>query len=86
MSDWIGYAAAFCTTAAFFPQALQVWRTKNTRDLSRTMFLLFCTGVALWLAYGIAIASTPIIIANIFTLTLAGYILVMKLTESSRVQ
>lgn len=86
MNDWIGYAAAFCTTAAFFPQARQVWITRRTRDLSLPMFMLFCTGVLLWLAYGIALASLPMIIANILTIILAGYILFMKLTEHRRPQ
>lgn len=84
MTDLLGFLAAFCTTVAFLPQALQVWRTRRTQDLSLGMFLLFTTGVALWLVYGVMIASAPIAVANVFTLLLAGYILVMKLTEKSR--
>lgn len=82
--DLLGYLAAFCTTVAFVPQAWKVYRTKQTNDLSLGMFALFTTGVALWLAYGVLIASAPIYIANTFTLLLAGYILVMKLTENAR--
>jgi len=84
MTDWIGYFAALCTTAAFFPQALKVWRTHRTEDLSLSMFLLFCTGVVLWLVYGLILGSTPLIIANVCTVVLAGYCLYMKLTEKSR--
>jgi MtN3 and saliva related transmembrane protein len=36
-------------------------------------------GVALWLTYGIAIHSWPMIIANSVTLALAGTVLVLKL-------
>lgn len=82
--DLLGYLAAFCTTVAFVPQAWKVYRTKQTNDLSLGMFALFTTGVALWLAYGVLIASAPIYIANTFTLLLAGYILVMKLTGNAR--
>lgn len=82
--DLLGYLAAFCTTVAFVPQAWKVYRTRQTNDLSLGMFGLFTTGVALWLAYGVLIASAPIYIANTFTLLLAGYILAMKLTESAR--
>lgn len=82
--DLLGYLAAFCTTVAFVPQAWKVYRTKQTNDLSLGMFVLFTTGVALWLAYGVLIASAPIYIANTFTLLLAGYILVMKLTGNAR--
>lgn len=84
MTDWLGYIAAFCTTAAFVPQALQVWRTKRTQDLSLGMFLTFTVGVGLWLLYGIAIQSMPVVLANALTLLLAGYILYMKLTEKHR--
>jgi len=83
-TDWLGYIAAFCTTVAFVPQAWQVYRTRQTQDLSLGMFLLFTTGVALWLWYGVRIGSMPIVIANVFTLTLAGYILAMKLGEKRR--
>lgn len=84
MTDLIGYIAAFCTTFAFVPQAMTVWKTGSTRDLSLAMFLIFTLGVALWLVYGILVGSMPVTIANILTLVLAGYILYMKLTEKRR--
>lgn len=83
-TELLGYLAAFCTTVAFVPQALQVYRTRSTRDLSLGMFLLFTTGVALWLWYGVRIGSMPVTVANVLTLALAGYILSMKLTEKRR--
>ena len=46
---YIGYFAAFCTTVAFFPQALKVWRTKSTKDISLNMFIIFTLGVFSWL-------------------------------------
>ena len=79
--DWIegiGFAAATLTSIAFVPQALQVWRSRSARDISLPMYLLFATGIALWLTYGLLIGSAPIIFANGFTLTMAVAILVMK--------
>jgi hypothetical protein len=43
------------------------------------MFLLFNLGVFLWLIYGIALGSAPIILANTVTLALALTILALKL-------
>src|SRR3712207_3680288 len=43
--DWTDYAAAFCTTAAFVPQVLRVWRTRSTGDISLRMFLALVTGL-----------------------------------------
>lgn len=76
----IGLAAGFCTTAAFLPQAVKTWRSKSAKDLSLGMYLIFCTGVALWLTYGILISDLPIIITNVVTLILALSILYFKLT------
>jgi MtN3 and saliva related transmembrane protein len=54
-------------------------RTKNTRGISRGMYVMFTVGVALWLVYGIALNSWPMILANTVTLVLAGTILALKL-------
>src|SRR5947199_3198273 len=79
LPDWIGYAAAFCTTTAYVPQVLRVYRTRSTRDISLRMFLVLVTGLSLWLAYGFWKGELPIVIANSITLTLAGTILFFKL-------
>ena len=42
------------------------------------MFLLFSTGVALWLLYGIRLRSWPIIASNGMTLVLSLSILYLK--------
>ena len=79
MNEFIGYFAAFCTTIAFIPQAYKVWKTKSTKDISLSMFIIFTTGVLSWLIYGITIANFPIILANSITLTLSVFILVYKI-------
>jgi MtN3 and saliva related transmembrane protein len=76
----IGLLAGFCTTAAFLPQVVKTWRSKSAKDLSLGMYSIFCTGVLLWLVYGIIIADLPIIIANAATLMLALSILYFKLS------
>lgn len=74
----VGSIAAFCTTVAFLPQVVKVYRTKHARDLSLPMYIIFSFGVLGWLVYGFLDNSLPIIIANIITLVLALYILGMK--------
>ena len=75
----LGLVAGTFTTIAFLPQVIQTWKTKSTRDVSLGMFSLFCTGVFLWLVYGILIQDLPIIIANVITFILAATILWFKL-------
>jgi len=79
VAELIGSLAAILTTTAFIPQVWQVWRTRHTKDISLAMYAFFTTGVALWLAYGVLLASWPIIIANCITLLLAGSVLILKL-------
>ena len=76
--DLLGALAGICTTAAFAPQAFKVWRTRSVRDISLTMYILFCSGLILWLIYGYQIRAWPILVANSITLGLAGSVLVMK--------
>ena len=78
LTNNIGSAAATLTTIAFIPQVWKVWRTRHAADISMGMYVLFTIGVALWLTYGILIESWPIIMANSFTLALAGAVLAMK--------
>ncbi|KPJ95282.1 MAG: hypothetical protein AMJ53_03115 [Gammaproteobacteria bacterium SG8_11] len=74
----VGGLAGVLTTIAFIPQVVKTWRSRSAEDISLFMFLLFSTGVALWLIYGIAIGSVPVIAANAITLMLAVAILVLK--------
>ena len=82
IGEWIGYAAATLTTASFIPQAWLTFRTRDVSGISLGMYASFTLGIALWLAYGIALAAWPIIIANAITLALASAILAMKLLLS----
>jgi MtN3 and saliva related transmembrane protein len=78
---FLGYPAAFLTTIAFVPQAWQSWRTRDLSGISLPMYTLFTTGVALWLGYGIAIGSVPVIVANSITLLLASAVLWLKILD-----
>lgn len=77
--ELLGFAGAALTTASFIPQAVMTIRTRETHGISRGMYIIFTTGVGFWLAYGIAIDSLPMILANTVTLGLAGTILGLKL-------
>ena len=53
--------------------------TKSTKDISIWMFLIFTTGVLLWLIYGLMIINYSLIIANTITLILSISILIAKI-------
>ena len=83
-ADWLGYAAATLTTAAFVPQAWLIFRTRDVSGISLAMYSAFTAGIALWLAYGVALGAWPVIIANVVTLALASCILVMKIVHHEK--
>ncbi len=75
----LGFAAATCTTVAYAPQFIKVWKTRSARDISLGMFLVMVLGLALWLVYGLLSGDAPLVAANAVTMLLAGGILFMKL-------
>lgn len=83
-SDILGYAAAILTSASFIPQAWRTFRTKDVSGISTRMYTVFTLGVAVWLAYGIVLKETPMMVANSVTLVLACAVLGMKLRYGKR--
>ena len=77
--ELIGGAAATITTLCWVPQAVKVIRTRDTRSLSLIMYLMLAVGIGLWLVYGLAIHSMPLIGANTVTFVLVVIILGMKI-------
>jgi MtN3 and saliva related transmembrane protein len=76
---FLGLLAATLTTLSFVPQVIKTWKTKSAKDFSAGMLIAFCSGVFLWLIYGLYISALPVILANSITLLLAGIILFFKL-------
>lgn len=75
----LGMLAGILTTVAFLPQVIKTWKSRSAKDLSLGMFSIFCTGVLLWLVYGLLENDLPIILANSVTLVLALTLLAFKL-------
>ena len=75
----IGLTAALLTTIAFVPQAIKALKTKQTKDISLIMYILFTAGVLCWLVYGIMLGELPIILANSVTLIFAAMVLILKI-------
>lgn len=74
-----GFFAAALTTLAFVPQVVHTLRTRDTRAISLWMYVLFTTGVFLWLVYGSVLTLWPVVIANGVTFLLAFAVLVLKI-------
>ena len=83
-TDLLGYCAAALTTLSFLPQALLTLRTRDVAGISLGMYGAFTLGVALWLAYGLALGEWPIVAANAVTLALSATILAVKVLEDRK--
>ena len=85
-STWVflcGTIGGFCTTFAFVPQVVKIWR-QGGRDLSYGMLFLYLVGVSLWLAYGLLIHATAITLTNAATLLLIAVATGLKAWTAKR--
>lgn len=81
-ATWItvlGFVAASLTTFAFLPQAVKVWKSRSTHDISLAMFVMSCSGIFLWAVYGILRNDLPMTASSVASLAIALFILGMKL-------
>ena len=75
----LGFMAGTLTTISYIPQALKIWRAHSSREVSLARYVLVCTGLSLWVGYGLFVKSLPIILTNVFSLTIAFGILLLKM-------
>ncbi len=78
----VGVLSAIGTTAAWLPQVVQTWRTREADDFSWSYLALFSSGVAGWIVYGILRKDGVVIAANAVTLLLVLTVLYVKIRES----
>jgi MtN3 and saliva related transmembrane protein len=67
-SEVVGFIAGALSCTTFLPQVIKTWKSKSTKDVSLSMFLIASVGTAMWLVYGILIHSFSIIATNIVVL------------------
>jgi MtN3 and saliva related transmembrane protein len=66
----VGFVAGLLTTLSLVPQVLKTWRLRSGVGLSFWMLLTFNVGVVLWIGYGLAVMSRPIVFWNGVTLSI----------------
>ena len=86
MITLIGISAGIMTSGCLIPQVIKTYKSKSTRDFSRSYLIIMECGLALWEVYGLLTKDVPIIIANTFGFILVGYILYVKVSDKNRSQ
>lgn len=59
----------------YFTQTYKILKTKNVQGVSLATYLIFGTGIVIWLLYGLSRMDLPIIISNIVSLVGAGAVI-----------
>lgn len=78
----IGFSASLLSILNQFPQAIKVFKTKDTISISLLMYCLLLICISLWLIYGIILNIAPIILANSLSLIPVIYIFIIKLKNT----
>lgn len=76
--DIIGFAAAAMAAVIFLPQVIKTVKTKDTKGLSLSSFILISLSNSLWLTYGLLSSDTAIILSQVFLFPMGLTILVYK--------
>lgn len=74
----IGLFAGLLTSGCQIPQAIKVYKTKSTKDLSGLWIAILLAGTIVWLYYGLSINDIPLILWNTFSLLPLSYIAFQK--------
>ncbi|MBI4127374.1 hypothetical protein HY463_01570 [Candidatus Peregrinibacteria bacterium] len=77
--DLLGYIAGALVVVSLIPQTIKSWRTKMTRDISLWRYIIYSTGLILWIAYALAINNGPVAVMNSLGLLFALSILYLKI-------
>jgi MtN3 and saliva related transmembrane protein len=78
-AEWLGLIAGAIMTIGFLPQVIRVFKLKSAHEISLTFTILFLIGLGCWLAYGIFLRLTPVILWNSITIVLGAALLYAKL-------
>lgn len=82
MIDLFGYFAGIFVVVSLVPQVMKSWRTKQTRDISLWRYILYTTGLILWIVYGALTSNGPVMVMNSVAFTLSMSMLYLKVKYS----
>lgn len=77
--ELLGFIAGALISVGFIPQVWRLFKLKSAREISLPFTLLFLTGLACWLAYGILMSLPPVILWNAIAAAMMCAMLYAKL-------
>jgi MtN3 and saliva related transmembrane protein len=80
--EFVGFSASLLSVLNQFPQAIKVFRSKDTHSISLLMYCIVVVCITMWLIYGILLHDGPLIWANALSLFPIVYIFAMKVKNT----
>lgn len=80
--ETVGFFAFVLSVLNQFPQAIKVFKSKDTHSISLVMYCIVVVCITMWLVYGIMLRDAPLIWANALSLLPITYIFIMKLSNT----
>lgn len=76
--NFLGYVAGLLVVISLLPQVIKICQTKLTRDISLWRYIIYITGLILWITYAVITGNGPVAVTNFVGLILASIILYCK--------
>jgi MtN3 and saliva related transmembrane protein len=77
----LGLVSSAVTVSAYMPQVIKSWQTRELKDISFLMLLLFTIGSLLWITYGYFRKDIAVIISNIILFILQLSLIYLKIKD-----
>ena len=77
--DILGYVGGIFFILCLFPQLYILLKTKNSKDVSITMYILLLCGNLSWFIYGVLTMELKILITNTLTVFLTLLIIILAI-------
>ena len=79
LAESLGFIAGALVTCSIVPQLIRVFKLRSAREISTLFTILLLLGIISWLAYGISLGLTPVILWNAIGAVLVAVLLYAKL-------
>ncbi len=79
LAEPLGFIAGALVTCSLVPQLIRVFKLRSAREISALFTILLLLGIISWLAYGISLGLTPVILWNAIGAVLVAVLLYAKL-------
>lgn len=79
LTESLGFVGGALVACSMIPQLIRVFKLKSAREISILFTTLLLLGMICWLAYGVYLSLTPVILWNAIGAVLVSLLMYAKL-------